>query len=183
MGFAGKSGASATALGSVRQYGLVEGVGDGTRISQLGLRILEPVSSQERSDAIFEASRKPDAFRAVLNRFDGKVPAADEPVRAFLIRELGFSKNGAEDCLGSLRETLEMIGEPHSDSMSQSIPASQSTLVVAESQTRESPTGETMRIPLTKDCSVELRFTGPVSEKAIANLIRHIELMKEIWGG
>ena len=180
MGFAGKSGASATALGSVRQYGLIEGVGDGTRISQLGLRILEPVSAEERSEAILEAAQKPEVFRAVLSRFDGKVPVADEPVRAFLIRELGFSKTGAEDCLTSLRETYEMIGDS-AESVKQALPVNSIPLAVGESQTREAPLGETMRIPLTKDCSVEMRFSGSVSEKAMTNLIRHVELMKEVW--
>lgn len=42
MNFSGKSGASATALGSVRQFGLIEGVGEKTRISNLALKILEP---------------------------------------------------------------------------------------------------------------------------------------------
>lgn len=185
MGFAGKSGASATALGSLRQYGLIEGVGDATRVSQLALKILEPVSAQERNEATLEAARKPEVFRAVLNRFDGQVPTADEPVRAFLIREMGFSKGGAEDCLESLRATLDVVRNigPAVGASGAEKESSQfgSNLVAAESQTREAPAQEVVRIPLTKECSVELRFVGTVTEKGITNLLRHIELMKEVW--
>src|SRR4051812_23505010 len=48
MGFAGKSGSSATALGSMRQFGLIEGLGEKTRITDLALKILEPASAFER---------------------------------------------------------------------------------------------------------------------------------------
>jgi len=187
MGFAGKSGTSATALGSVRQFGLIEGAGDSTRISQLALRILEPVTPQERTEAIVEASEKPEVFRAVLNRFDGGVPTADEPVRAFLIRELGFSKGGAEDCLESLRRTLDMVKDLAVGTSSPAVsqhngpPAPTAGPVILESQTHGEPVQHFMRIPLTRECSVELRFSGNVTEKAIANLIRHIELTREIW--
>jgi hypothetical protein len=36
-------------------------------------------------------------------------------------------------------------------------------------------------LPLTKECSVELKFEGPVTLKAVDNLIRHIDLMKDVW--
>lgn len=185
MGFAGKSGTSATALGSVRQFGLIEGVGNSTRISQLGLRVLEPVSAQERNDAVAEAARKPEVFRAVLNRFDGVVPSADEPVRAFLIRELGFSKAGTEDCLQSLRATLDMIqdatGNVESYENASAIGSGMAPSPVGETQTRGEQSQSLMRIPLTRECSAELRFSGHVTARAIDNLMRHIELMQGAW--
>lgn len=77
MGFSGKTGTSAKALGSLRQYGLIEGIGDKTRISDLALAIIEPESEDERSGAIARAARNPDVFSSVLNRFAERVPQAD----------------------------------------------------------------------------------------------------------
>jgi hypothetical protein len=187
MGFAGKSGASATALGSVRQYGLIEGVGDNTRVTDLALRILEPVSPAERSEAVLEAAKKPEVFQAIFERFEGRIPAADEPVRAFLIREMGFSKRGVEECIASLRATLEVVQEitaRDGGSTSSPVEAQASLHSHGELATHASvsPPSELMRIPLTRECSVELRFVGPVTEKAITNLIRHVELTREVWG-
>lgn len=187
MNFSGKSGASATALGSVRQFGLIEGVGEKTRISNLALKILEPESPTERMEALREAAKQPEVFRQVYDRFDARIPAANEPIRAYLIRELGFSKSGAEDCLRSLRETIEQSDLNRSES-SDSLPAEIPDRVLAQNDRIDfsanppsDPLAELIKIPLTRECSAELRLSGTVSEKALNNLIRHIELMKEVW--
>src|SRR5687767_518889 len=99
MGFSGKSGSSATALGSVRQFGLVEGTGDKTRISNLALKVLEPASEAEHAHALAEAANVPEVFRAIFDRFERRIPPSDEPLRAFLIRELSFSPTGAKECI------------------------------------------------------------------------------------
>lgn len=186
MGFAGKSGASASALGAVRQYGLIEGTGDRTRVSDLALKVLEPVSPEERNEAILEAAFSPEAFKAIMDRFVGRVPTSDEPVRAFLIRELGFSKRGAEECTSALRGTLEVVREIRPDTSSES-------QIGRETRAQEPVEHEldrvsikagnqhSMLIPLTPDCTVELRFSGSISGKALTHLIRHLELTKDVW--
>ncbi|MDO9368040.1 MAG: hypothetical protein Q7T68_05670 [Sphingopyxis sp.] len=195
MGFSGKSGASAAALGSVRQYGLIEGIGDKTRVSELALGILEPASDTERLDSIREASKQPEVFRLLYDRFDGRIPTANEPLRAFLIRELGFSKNGADECIKSLRESMNQIGEPELANLPESASAPtnngdaifsdarKSAIIAETAPTPQLPAGSQKRlsIPLTRECSAELTLVGVVSEKALLNLIRHIDLMKEVW--
>lgn len=109
MGFKGRSGASATALGAIRQFGLIEGLSDRTRISDLALRIFEPESPSEKSAALNEAAGRPEVFQALLGRYAGSPPTADEPIRAYLIRELGFSKSGADQCLDSFRATMSLL--------------------------------------------------------------------------
>jgi hypothetical protein len=190
MGFAGKSGSSATALGSVRQYGLIEGTGEKTRVSELALTIFEPSDVGEFNSAINEAAWKPDVFRSIYTRFDGRIPNADEPLRAYLIRELGFSKAGADETLAALRETLSISKSlespvaPEVESQAdESSPerASPSSRNEVPENVQNAPEGELLRIPLTRECTAELRLTGFVSEKALRNLIRHVELMMEVW--
>ena len=184
MGFAGKSGASSTALGSVRQFGLIEGTGDKTRISELSLRILEPASPEERNQAVLEAARKPEVFKSIFERFDGRIPAADEPLRAFLIRELGFSKRGVDECLVSLRATLDVVADISSASTSakEAIAGDHADPLDRElphELTEPRRQSESLRILLTRELSVELRFNGPITEKGLTNLIRQLELTKE----
>jgi hypothetical protein len=185
MGFSGKSGPSSIALGSVRQFGLIEGVGDKTKITSLALQILEPASERERSDALAAAARLPDVFSSIFQRFDGRIPSADEPVRAFLIRDLGFSKSGSDDCLQSLRATLRFVGdsaqaEPEPDGDQQDITReAQQTRVAGKSGNMVK--SDVFRLPLTKSCVAELRFEGDLSERAVEVLQQHIELMKGIW--
>lgn len=188
MGFAGKSGASSTALGSIRQFGLIEGIGDKTRISDLALRILEPATPLERNEAVLEAARKPDVFKSIFERFDGRIPTADEPVRAFLIRELGFSKRGVDECLASLRATIDVVGDitsegaPSREANPDEAPERVSNSKPDDASETHDP-AQNLRILLTRESSVELRFRGPITEKALANLIRQIELTKEALAG
>jgi hypothetical protein len=188
MGFSGKTGTSAKALGSLRQYGLIEGIGDKTRVSDLALAILEPESEFERSDALRRSARSPDVFDAVLSRFSERVPQADEPIRAFLIRELGFQPGSADECIRALRQSLAFADEQsvgtdtfpeiEDKETAKAVGGTEREIQIAE--TAISPT-QSANIPLTRECHAELRIYGPLSERAVGNLIRHIQLLADVW--
>lgn len=191
MGFRGKSGASAIALGAVRQFGLVEGLRGSLRISDLAMRILQPVSAEEEEEARHEAAFSPEVFDTVVGYFQGEMPRSDEPMKAYLIRTLGFSRAGAEDCVTTLRKTLTEL-EDYRSSAPRGAPAEASVAPPAGElppqtpvQQRHTQTGvndeELIRIPLTRDCKAELRLVGKVSEPAIDRLISYIQLMKDVW--
>ena len=190
MGFAGKSGASATALGSVRQFGLIEGLGDNTRVSDLALSILEPESDSEKVVSMEKAAFEPAVFQSVRERFGGKVPPADEPIRAYLIRELGFSKSGVDDCIAALRKTISLLPQiiggstldqtiQHGDTITESaiFEASDHPLDSAPSRSQT----QIFRLPISKECTAEISFIGKLDTAAIERLIQHVSLMKEVW--
>lgn len=193
MGFTGKSGASATALGSARQFGLVENVKGGVRISDLGMQILEPASQQEYLHALHVAANTPPVFERLLTHF-GELPRSDEPIRSYLIRQLEFSKSGADDCISALRRTMaEMSSANLSSEVENWLPEGRAP------QALETPTGnvasgaaaagepvyvpmsELIRIPLSKECTAELRLIGEITPPAIQRLVQYIELMKDVW--
>ncbi|NML06701.1 hypothetical protein [Sphingomonas sp. G-3-2-10] len=194
MGFAGKSGASATALGAARQYGLVEAAKGGVRVSELGLQILEPSSREEYVHALHIAANKPQVFERILEHFD-ELPRSDEAIRAYLIRALDFSKTGADDCIQSLRETISQLPQiedeaaenpgpsimSNADSPKPALNEARPAFEVPMEAPPESSAKEMMRIPLTRDCVAELRFSGPLSVAALERLVRHIDLMKDVW--
>jgi len=122
-----------------------------------------------------------------MERFEGRIPSANEPIRAFLIRDMGFSKQGAEDCISALRTSIKQLGDVPSE-IREAANQDGETFIgeignnPAE-QRREHPLAsrEVIRLPLTKDCYVELRFEGPVTTNAVDNLIKHIDLMRSVW--
>ncbi|MEL7198118.1 MAG: hypothetical protein AAGL10_07360 [Pseudomonadota bacterium] len=199
MGFRGRSGASAVALGAVRQYGLVDGLRGDLQISDLALEILQPVSTAEQAEAKSKSAFLPEVFGQLRAHFNGNFPRADEPIRAHLIRNMGFSQTGATDCIESLRKTLEEIEsvagwqpenvteakseeESVADSSSQSPKSSEGPKPAAQpSQEPEAAGAETILIPLSKNCKAELRLLGEIDEAAINRLIQYIELMKDVW--
>lgn len=195
MGFSGKTGTSAKALATLRQYGLVEGIGENTRVTDLALAILEPASEEERARSIFTASRRPEVFGSVLERFDQRVPQADEPIRAYLIRELGFQKNSSDELIRVMRETLqfaeaEQLVDARVSFVANAMLSAEAS--VAESNTPEQHTltavnspaevpSQTASIPLSREARAELKIYGPLNERAIKNLIRAIELLADVW--
>lgn len=193
MGFTGKSGSSATALGSVRQYGLIEGFAENTRISDLALQIFEPATSEEQVRAKRQAAFTPKVFTDISERFSGKVPSVDEPIRAFLIRDLGFSKSGAEECISSLRGTLSSMPHDtetenptgHQVVTENDLQESQSRLEDPSTESRASgasanESASHLRFPLTKECYAELTILGELTPKAIGNLKKQIDLLSDI---
>jgi hypothetical protein len=197
MGFRGRSGASQIALGAVRQFGLVDGLRGAIKISDLAMRILQPGSADEEEEARHEAAFSPEVYDAVVAQFDGELPRSDEPIKAFLIRSMGFSKSGAEDCIGTLRKTLSELegyrshlrqGEapPQLVAPSKETAAQSSEIKHPAAQTGQAATTpvehyELVRIPLTRDCTAELRLGGKVTSAAIDRLVQYIELMRGVW--
>lgn len=196
MGFSGKSGASSVALGAVRQFGLVDGLRGDIQISDLALRILQPVSRQEEEEAMLEAAMRPDVFDALSIHFERDFPKSDEPIKAHLIRTMGFSQPGAIECVSSLRKTLEEIErfsvspkdpglgliesatDSHSASWS-SEPVAAPEAVISTQIT--SAQEELVRIPLSKSCTAELRLIGDIDQTSIDRLVQYIELMRGVW--
>lgn len=194
MGFSGKSGASSVALGAIRQYGLVDGLRGDIHVSDLALRILQPLSKEEEGEAIHEAALKPDVFDSLSNHFEGEFPKSDEPIKAHLIREKGFSQTGAAECVNSLRKTLEEIDRitmvpevalEGEDSIiarerQQADPEPSADLSSADIGSASEDT-ELIRIPLTKGCTAELKMIGSIDQAGIDRLIQYIQLMRDVW--
>ena len=192
MGFAGRSGASATALGTVRQYGLIQGYADETRISELALSIFEPASPSEKIASLREAGSTPIVFRQLYERFSGSLPNSNEAMRAYLIRELGFSSKAADECIGAIRVTEAYISsfvtaeEVSEDLLSRSNSGEDKSLESDPLKTaflhdseEVQASSEIMSFKLSKECRVQMRFDGELSQNALTTLLRYVELMRD----
>lgn len=197
MGFSGRNGASASALGSLRQFALIEGMGERTRVSDLAISIFAPIDNAERVGALRESAFRPKAFAAISERFANKIPALDEPIKAFLVREQGFGPAGAKQCIESLRATISFL-EGEAESLTEAKPethgdetaASDQTVIdslaavplaVSESKiTLSYPQNENVthaRFPLAKECYAELTVFGAATPKAFERLKAQIDLL------
>lgn len=120
LGYSGISGPSATLIGTLTRYGLLEGRGDEIKLSDAAMAILHPHSDQEKRDAIRAAARSPELFRELEEKFSGSTPG-NELLRNYLIRK-SFSEQAADIAILAYKETLEFAGESssHYDSASNS---------------------------------------------------------------
>jgi len=188
------SGAAAGALGALRQYGLVDGLRGDVGVSDLAMRILEPMDADEHIEALHEAANRPEVFTQILQQFGGELPKADAPITAMLVRQMGFSRGGATEVLKVLRDTLsELPDEPVEEDVPATAPTSPSEISREQAKSELSPvmTPATstrdaeaiLAFPLTPDCRAEVRFLGKVSGKAYERLIQLLNVLRETVDG
>lgn len=192
IGYGGSTGGAAqSALAALRQYGLVDGLRGDVAVSDLAMRILQPMDETERVEAMRAAAMKPEMFGRVLNQFGGRLPGADEPIRSFLIRQEGFSAAGADELIETLRSSLASLPEATSrvaadatEDVGEEESQQPETVAAAEAPppaTAAAPVkGELITLPLGQNCKAELRLIGDVTDASYARLIKHLELLREI---
>ncbi|WP_336978719.1 hypothetical protein [Altererythrobacter fulvus] len=183
------SGAGAGAIGALRQYGLVDGLRGDINISDLAMRILQPMDAEEHIAALHTAANYPEVFSQVLRQFPDELPKSDAPILAYLVRHLGFSQSGANEVVSVLRETFDELPDfPDDLDESEDEPLPDVEVRVkqpspADNSISSYPSGietdEVIALPLGSDCRAEIRFSGEVTRKTYDHLIRHLELLRE----
>lgn len=113
MGYAGLNGSALSALSALSKFGLLEGRGDETKVTDLAVRIIaHPSGTQERAEALREAASKPDLFAELDAKFQGG-KASDQAIRAYLLTQK-FLPSAADASIRSYRETKTFV-EAESD--------------------------------------------------------------------
>lgn len=194
MGYSGLSGASAAAIASLRQFGLLEGTGESMRVSEDATIILElPPGEPERALALHRVAFAPPLFAELNGEFGSKLPS-DENLRLYLVKR-GFNKEAANNFIRSYRETLSLVKDEtqgYDDGGSTDL-ASIDTMshmplqstATAPLQRMLPPTAlavtEDMNYRLTDACRVRVLFEGTVTQEAIAKLVDYLELGKDAY--
>src|SRR5262245_55647075 len=91
IGYTSLSGASKTALAALAYYGLIQREGDKHRISELGLRLIRPISDKDKLDAARTAILRPPVFAQI----DENHAECTEQVLASILLRSGFTDEGA----------------------------------------------------------------------------------------
>ena len=191
IGYASSTGgAAASAIGALRQFGLVDGLRGDVGVSDLAMRILQPLDDKEYREALSEAAKKPEIFGRIFGQFNDVLPGSDEPLRAFLIRHEGFSTAGANELISALRETMASLpqGKPPLAMSTEPVLGADESQTAAQEVSPEPSHpvpasgggSELIVLPLGASCRAELRFVGEANSTALNRLIRHLELMRDI---
>jgi hypothetical protein len=108
LGYSGLNGKSLAVLAALGKFGLLEGRGEETRVTDLAVRILAfPAGSAERRAALEEAAGRPELFVNLDQRF-ARGQATDGAIRAWLITR-GFIPPAAEAAVRAYRETRQLL--------------------------------------------------------------------------
>lgn len=111
-GYGSLNGASLRVLGALRQYGLLDDPAPKrVKLSPRALTILlEPEDSSERAVALREAAKAPAVFGELMEHYGADIPS-DEALSSHLIRNAGFSADGATSLIAAFRDTLDLAGK------------------------------------------------------------------------
>jgi hypothetical protein len=108
MGYNGLNGKSLGVLSALKKYGLLEGRGNDSRVSDLGVQIIaHPPGSAERAQALQAAGALPELFAELDNRFAGG-KASDQALRSYLLTQK-FIPSGADAAIRAYRETKQLV--------------------------------------------------------------------------
>ncbi len=108
LGYSGLNGKSLAVLAALGKFGLLEGRGEETRVTDLAVRILAfPPGSAERRAALEEAAGRPELFAELDQRFS-RGQASDGAIRAWLMTR-GFIPPAAEAAVRAYRETKQFL--------------------------------------------------------------------------
>jgi hypothetical protein len=109
LGYSSISGASATTIGALRQYGLLEAAGDGLRISDDAVAFFElPKGDVERVSAMRRLAFKPPLFEELRAQFGDQIPS-EANLRHILIKR-GFLPKKADEVISVYRENYKLVG-------------------------------------------------------------------------
>lgn len=110
MGYSGLNGKSLGLIAAVSRFGLFEGRGDQTKVTDLAVRILAHETGDDaRATAVLEAAKSPSLFREISEKFDGNSPS-DQALKSYLLTR-GFTLGGAEGVIRSFRDTEIFVAE------------------------------------------------------------------------
>lgn len=105
IGYQTLNGASRTKLSVLKKYGLLDEADGRLRVSDLGIRLVVPSGETDRADALREAALRPDIFREVHSTH---AEASSSVLVNYLMREKGFSEDGARAFDAAYRDTVKV---------------------------------------------------------------------------
>jgi hypothetical protein len=196
MGYAGLNGASAAAIASLRQYGLLERSGDGMKVTEDATTILElPAEEAERVAALKRVAFAPPLFAELTENFGTNLPS-DENLRLFLVKR-GFNKGAANNLIRTLRETLSLVkeegrgydGEESTETESYEASRTMPSLSSQQVSAFQRPATASPSVAITEDanwrltdtCKVRVLFEGNVTREAITKLVEYLNLGKDAY--
>ncbi|HEY4216981.1 MAG TPA: hypothetical protein VGM67_07580 [Gemmatimonadaceae bacterium] len=165
LGYGSLSGASRAALAALRQYGLLDGSGDGVSVSNLAVEIaVHSPDSPEWARAVRAAAGYPVIFEEIRETHSD---ASDAALNAYLITKRRFSVDGAKRFIRSFRETNELVNRvgqgyteaPTSNATAASEPMPTPASALSAQVVMEQPV-EQMKIPLGGGVRAEISFFG-----------------------
>lgn len=195
LGYSKAQGPGGRAVSALRQYGLLEDTNGKCRISDRGYTLIQyDRNSREWRAAAKEAATLPTLFHELADEYSGGLPS-DATLRNDLLRK-GFNPGAIQDVVSIFRSTMSLAGNEGAvyNSAGEEVPMRAAAVDRLESNDSvalalnpapgfKGSSIHSFSWPLSKDMTVEVRFsgTGSISAAHFERLRKYLELAKETW--
>ena len=178
-GYRSLSGLARVKLAALKKYGLLESEGQGVRVSDRALMLLQYASeTREYREALQAAANAPEIFAELaLTHAD----ASDDALRAYLVTKKAFSEAGARALIQSFRDTMALVGrgaEVYDPGMNTGNPPN-----AVVNPPAGKPNTQYIRVfswPLPGDVTAEIRLSGgPVTREHLDVLGEYLAIAKK----
>lgn len=178
LGYSGLNGRSLTLIGSLRQYGILEGSGDALRVSDAAVAYYELQEGPERQQAISQMVFKPALFAEMKEQF-GDVLPSEANLKHWLIKK-SFLPKAAADIIRVYKANLELATGEESVYIGDENNAEESPMSNTPNfqpgQHKLSGVVQTYSFALSADTRAELSIRGTVNAEELEMLRDQVEL-------
>lgn len=200
IGFSKPHGQAMSVLAALKKFGLVTEANGRIILTQRALEIVNlPSEDPRRVQALRDAVLSPPVYQELIDQHKETGWPSDDVVERELVTYRNFNPNAVKGFVADLRDSLEFAGlsdfntleygvEDQMPPMQDSVQVRMETAAAAFSAVASRPGGsgvaaravkELLSQRVSPDCVAQVIFDGPVTQKAVAKLIAHLELAKD----
>lgn len=196
LGYSSLNGTSKVVLSALKKFGLLVPSGDGFKVSQDAVAILElSPDDPTRIVALHKSALRPPVFKQLHEKYGADLPS-DASLRHYLVG-LGFESDAANQVIRFYKETmnfldtqgpiknsnLEVEREPETDKQITTSKASADDVGKKPVTSKQGPVSGSsqFRFQVSLDCFAEVSFTAQITQEAIHKLISYLELTMDVY--
>ena len=199
LGYSSLNGTSKVVLSALKKFGLLVATGDGFRVSQDAVAIIELTADDPtRIVALHKSALRPPVFKQLYEKYGTDLPS-DASLRHYLVG-LGFESDAANQVVRFYKETMNFLDTQGPIKAEESAPEREaeagkpavknniSNAVAGDvSEKPVSPqhspplSNSQFRFQVSSDCFAEVSFTAQITQEAIRKLISYLELSMDVY--
>ena len=197
LGYSGLNGRSLSLIGALRQYGILEGSGDTTRVSDDAVTYFVRDDGPEKTEAMKRMIYNPSLFEELKGQFGDALPSEGNLKHILVMK--GFSEDSAADVIRVYKANAELVGgntseytEPVEEPKPMSSAATSPVDTFVQSDAfrnfgaHSSPATSTVNtwtwtLSMPRSVRAALNIIGPVEKRDIVRLIKQLNALKEAF--
>ncbi len=199
LGYSSLNGTSKVVLSAMKKFGLLVASGDGFKVSQDAIAIIElPPDDSTRIVALHKSALRPPVFKQLYEKYGNDLPS-DASLRHYLV-SIGFESDAANQVIRFFKETLNFLSsqapvKEEQPELEREVEVTKRTPEVSHTTSPAiTPVREVqgtqrniaggfsqLRFPVSPDCFAEVTFTSQITQEAINKLISYLEISLDLY--